>query len=264
MTSLITRGRRRLEALPVFGPLLASVSHMERMTLATLGFAACALYAFVKVADEVMEGDAGNLDRSILLALRDPNNLSDPLGPPWLEEMMRDFTALGSTGVLTLLTLVVLAFLMMTGKRHAAALVAVSVAGGTALSQVMKWGFDRPRPDLVPHGVAVYTQSFPSGHAMLSAVVYLTLGALLARTQARTRVKVFLLAMAATVTVVVGISRIYLGVHWPTDVLGGWMLGAGWASACWLVMLWLQHRGEVETPLPEEAGPSRDDGARSL
>lgn len=252
MTSLITRGRRRLESIPVLGPLLASVSHMERMTLATLGFAACALYAFVKVADEVLEGDAGSLDRSILLALRDPNNLSDPLGPPWFEEMMRDFTALGSTGVLTLLTLVVLAFLMMTGKRHAALLVAVSVAGGTALSQVMKWGFDRPRPDLVPHGVAVYTQSFPSGHAMLSAVVYLTLGALLARTQARIRVKVFLLAVAATLTVIVGVSRIYLGVHWPTDVLGGWMLGAAWACLCWLVMLWLQHTGEVETPRGEE------------
>ncbi|MFG1480293.1 phosphatase PAP2 family protein [Xanthobacter sp. V4C-4] len=259
MTSLITRGRRRLEALPVIGRLLASVSHMERMTLATLGFAACALYIFARIADEVLEGPAGSLDRGILLALRDPNNLSDPLGPVWLEEMMRDFTALGSTGVLTLLTLVVLVFLLMTQKRHAALLVAVSVAGGTALSQVMKWGFDRPRPDLVPHGAAVYTQSFPSGHAMLSAIVYLTLGALLARTQARTRVKVFLVGTAAVVTVCVGVSRIYLGVHWPTDVLGGWMLGAGWAALCWLVMLWLQRKGDVEPepglPTPDTAKP---------
>ncbi len=257
MISLLSRGRRRLEAFPVIGRLLASVSHMERVTLATLAFAACALYAFVKIADEVMDHETGSLDRGILLALRNPENLSDPLGPPWVEEMMRDFTALGSTGVLTLLTLVVLAFLMMTQKRHAALLVAVSVAGGTALSQVMKWGFDRPRPDLVPHGMAVYTQSFPSGHAMLSAVVYLTLGALLARTQARTRVKVFLLMVAAALTVVVGISRIYLGVHWPTDVLGGWMLGAGWAALCWLVMLWLQRKGEVESDTalpPGEAG----------
>ncbi len=257
MTSLITRGRRRIESLPVIGRLLASVSRMERMTLATVAFAACALYAFVKVADEVMDHETGGLDRGILLALRDPANLSDPLGPPWFEEMMRDFTALGSTGVLTLLTIVVLLFLLMTHRRHSALLVALSVAGGTALSQVMKWGFDRPRPDLVPHGTAVYTQSFPSGHAMLSAIVYLTLGALLARTQARTRVKVFMLAVAAAVTVLVGISRIYLGVHWPTDVLGGWMLGAAWAAMCWLVMLWLQRKGDVE---PEPKLPAEGEG----
>lgn len=226
--------------------MLATASGMERATLAVLGFSAAAFYLFIAVADEVMEGEAGSLDREILLALRTPGDRSDPLGPPWLEETMRDFTALGGTGVLTLLTLLVLAFLMMTRKRHAALLVAFSVAGGTALSQVLKWGFDRPRPDLVPHGMAVYSQSFPSGHAMLSAVVYLTLGALLARTQARTRVKVFLLASAAVLTVIVGISRIYLGVHWPTDVLGGWALGAAWASACWLLMLWLQRKGEVE------------------
>lgn len=259
MTSLLTRGRHRLESLPVLGRLLASVSQMERMTLATVAFAAFALYAFVKIADEVMERATGGLDRAILLALRDPNNLSDPLGPPWFEEMMRDFTALGGTAVLTLLTVVVLLFLLMTGKRHSAMLVAASVAGGTLLSQIMKWGFDRPRPDLVPHGMAVYSQSFPSGHAMLSAIVYLTLGALLARTQARTRVKVFLLSVATGLTVIVGVSRIYLGVHWPTDVLGGWMMGAAWAAMCWLVMLWLQRKGEVEpetnTLAPGETTP---------
>ncbi|MFG1345729.1 phosphatase PAP2 family protein [Xanthobacter autotrophicus DSM 431] len=246
MRSLIRRGRSRLEALPVLGPLLASVSAMERVTLAVLGFTALGFYVFVKVADEVMEGDAGALDRSILLALRNPADPSDPLGPPWLEETMRDLTALGGTAVLTLITLLAMVFLLMIRRQHTAWLVGFSVAGGTLLSQALKWGFDRPRPDLVPHGMSVYSQSFPSGHAMLSAVVYLTLGALLARTQPRTRVKVFLLGAAAALTVIVGISRIYLGVHWPTDVLGGWALGAAWAAGCWLVMLWLQRRGGVE------------------
>ncbi|MDI4665738.1 phosphatase PAP2 family protein [Xanthobacter autotrophicus] len=244
--SLFDTGLRRLEALPVIGPLLASVSRMERATLAVLGFIAVAFYVFVKVADEVVEGDTGRLDRDLILALRNPADPSDPLGPPWLEEMMRDFTAMGGTGVLTLLTILVVLFLLMTRKRHSALLVAFSVAGGTALSQLLKWGFDRPRPDFVPHGMSVYSQSFPSGHAMLSAVVYLTLGALLARTQARTRVKVYLLGAAAALTVIVGVSRIYLGVHWPTDVLGGWALGAAWAFSCWLLMVWLQRRGEVE------------------
>ncbi|QRG08578.1 phosphatase PAP2 family protein [Xanthobacter dioxanivorans] len=247
MRSLIRRGWRHLEALPVVGPLLASVGGMERATLAVVAFSALGFYTFIKVADEVMEGAPGALDRGILVALRNPADPSDPLGPPWLEESMRDFTALGGTAVLTLLTVLVLIFLMMTAKRHAAIVVAVSVAGGTLLSQVLKWGFDRPRPDLVPHGMSVYSQSFPSGHAMLSAVVYLTLGALLARTQARTRVKVFLLGSATALTVIVGVSRIYLGVHWPTDVLGGWALGAAWAAASWLLMLWLQRRGEVES-----------------
>lgn len=246
MRPLISRGWRRLEALPVIGPLLASVSAMERATLAVVAFTAFGFYVFVKVAGEVMEGDAGALDRGILLALRNPADPSDPLGPPWLEESMRDLTALGGTAVLTLITVLAMIFLLMIRRRHTAWLVAFSVAGGTLLSQALKWGFDRPRPDLVPHGMSVYSQSFPSGHAMLSAVVYLTLGALLARTQPRIRMKVFLLGSAIALTVIVGISRIYLGVHWPTDVLGGWALGAAWAAFCWLVMLWLQRRGEVE------------------
>ncbi len=255
MSSLIVRGWRRLEALPYLGPLLASASRMERTTLAVLAFSAFALYAFIAIADAVTGNSPGAVDRGILLALRNPANLADPLGPPWFEEMMRDFTALGGTGALTLLTLMVLAFLMLIRKRHAAVLVAVSVAGGTVLSQIMKWGFDRPRPDIVPHGSIVYTQSFPSGHTMLAAVVYLTLGALLARTQSQVRVKVFLLTMAALLTVLIGISRIYLGVHWPTDVLGGWMLGAAWAALCWLVMVWLQRKGEVETDAPMALDP---------
>lgn len=244
--SFFHRSRQRLESLPVLGPLLASVSEMERATLAVIGAGTIALYFFAKVADAVVEGEYGRFDRGLLLALRNPLDPSDPLGPPWLEESMRDMTALGGTAVLTLITLLAVVFLLLTRKRHAALLVAVSVAGGTLLSQGLKFGFDRPRPDLVPHGMAVYSQSFPSGHAMLSAVVYLTLGALLVRTQARKRVKAFLLGTAVLITAIVGVSRIYLGVHWPTDVLGGWALGAAWAALSWLLMLWLQRTGEVE------------------
>jgi undecaprenyl-diphosphatase len=114
------------------------------------------------------------------------------------------------------------------------------------LSTALKLGFARPRPDLVPHGVRVYTASFPSGHAMLSAVTYLTLGALLARVQPQRRVKAFLLGLAIALTVLIGMSRVYLGVHWPSDVLAGWCGGAAWASLCWFVALQLQRRGEVE------------------
>ncbi len=255
MTSLLGRARRLLSGIPGFSAVLDRVSRMERDTLVVLAITAGAFYVFAKVADEVMEGETHALDERILLALRVPGDLSQPIGPPWMAEAMRDLTALGGTTVLSLMTLAVVVFLLMVRKRHTAFMVLASIAGGALLSTALKWGFSRPRPELVPHGMAVYSESFPSGHSMMSAVVYLTLGALLARTQARRRVKAYLFGLAIALTVVVGISRLFLGVHWPTDVLGGWTLGAGWAALCWLVMLYLQSRGEVE---PEE--PSVDPG----
>lgn len=226
--------------------LLQRVGFAEKSALLGIGFSALFLYAFGQIADEVLEGETSEFDRIVLLAFRNVADVSDPVGPRWFEEMMRDFTALGGVGVLTLITLAITGFLFMTQKRHSAWMVLASVVGGVMLSNLLKWGFARPRPDLVPHGAIVYTQSFPSGHAMLSAVVYLTLGALLARTQARVRVKIYLLAIAALLTAIVGISRLYLGVHWPTDVLAGWTIGAAWALICWLAMLWLQREKKVE------------------
>ena len=160
--------------------------------------------------------------------------------------MMRDFTALGGTGVLVFVTLGVTGFLFIAKKRHMALTMAVAVITGMLLSQTLKWGFAWPRPELVPALTHVYTNSFPSGHAMVSAVVYLTLGVLIARTPIRTAIKAYLLFIASLLTLIVGISRVYLGLHWPTDVLAGWAGGAAWALLCWLVMLWLQSRGTVE------------------
>ncbi|TCT08233.1 phosphatase PAP2 family protein [Aquabacter spiritensis] len=235
-----------LSRIPVLGPVFSRVGEMERVTLAIIASAALAFYAFLAIADEVTENETRQIDERILLALRAPGDASDPIGPRWMEEAVRDITALGGTTILTLVTLAVLIYLLLIHKRLTALMVFVSVAGGTVLSSALKWGFARPRPDLVPHGMEVYTSSFPSGHSTMSAVVYLTLGALLARSQPRQRVKVFLLVLAACVTVIVGVSRVYLGVHWPTDVLGGWALGAGWACLCWLILLWLQMHGDVE------------------
>ena len=226
--------------------LVAHVSRIERVTLVTIIAAAAALFAFAKLANEVGEGGTRAFDERILLALRTPGNLADPIGPRWVEEMMRDFTALGSTGVLILVVLAVGGFLAMTRKSHAALTVLVAVSSGVLLSQTMKWAYARPRPELVSHGAEVYTASFPSGHSMMSAIVYLTLGALLARTQSGQGVKAYILSVAVILTVLVGTSRVYLGVHWPTDVLAGWALGGVWALICWLAMLWLQSRGQVE------------------
>lgn len=215
--------------------------------LSVLGVAG-ALWAFMELADEVREGETHVFDRAILLALRNPENPADPIGPPWFADVARDITALGGHAILTLVTLAVVGFLVMGRKRSAALLVVASIGGGMLLSTLLKLGFERARPDVVPHAVKVYTASFPSGHAMLSAITYLTLGALLARVQQRRRVKAFLLGLAVVLTLAVGTSRVYLGVHWPSDVLAGWCVGAAWAALCWFVALQLQRRGQVERP----------------
>ena len=225
--------------------LITQLSRVERWTLLSIVLTAGAIWGFVSIAEEMIEGDTRAFDEWVLLALRSPLDLSDPIGPPWFEEMMRDFTALGSTAVITLIAISAVSFLAITRRMRAAITVGVAVGVGALLSQMLKWGFDRPRPDLVPHGTVVYTQSFPSGHAMLSAVVYLTLGALLARMHPQRRAKVSIYAIAVVVTVLVGASRVYLGVHWPTDVLAGWSLGAAWALAWQMAMLWLQRRSAI-------------------
>jgi undecaprenyl-diphosphatase len=235
--------------------LAAVARRREIATLLAVLVVSGIVWGFAELADEVTEGETHAADESILLALRNPDDRSDPLGPEWVEELGRDFTALGGVGILTTMSLFVVGYLLIDGKRRAALLVVVAVAGGLLLSTLLKEGFDRPRPDLVPHGAIVYTASFPSGHSMLSAVVYLTLGALLARVHAGLAVKAYFLLVAALLTCAVGVSRVYLGVHWPTDVLAGWAGGAAWAILCWTVALQLQRRGQVE----EEAEPDASD-----
>ncbi|MGO4525694.1 phosphatase PAP2 family protein [Microvirga sp. 2MCAF35] len=222
------------------------------LSLSACGFFA---WAFIALADEVREGETHALDSYLLLALRDPQNPANPLGPSWVEEAARDITGLGGYAILTMITLAAWVYLLMTRKRGAALLVIFAIVGGMLISTGLKMGFERPRPDLVPHATRVYTASFPSGHAMLSAITYLTLGALLARVEKSRRVSAFLMGLAIIVTLLVGISRVYLGVHWPSDVLAGWAVGAAWASLCWFVALQLQRQGQVEKP-GETAPPS--------
>ncbi len=204
------------------------------------------IWFFAELSESVSGGETHQIDEAILLAMRNPDDLSDPVGPLWLEEVGRDVTALGGVAVLVLLTLAATAYLLLRKRRRAAAFVFGAVLGGIVLSTALKAGFDRPRPDLVPHESHVYSASFPSGHSLMAAVVYLTLGALLARIHSRRAVKLYFLSLAILLTVAIGISRVYMGVHWPTDVLAGWSVGAVWAVLCWTAALWFQHRGMVE------------------
>lgn len=206
--------------------------------------AGTSLWLFGAIADEVLEGEARAFDRAVLLALRAPGDRADPLGPAWFEAAARDVTALGSFTVLAIVTLAALGYLSMIRRRGAALLLAVAVGGGAVLSTLLKELFGRPRPDLVAHGAEVFTASFPSGHAMMSTVTYLTLAAVLARLQPRRRVKLYLLAVGIVVALLVGASRVYLGVHWPTDVVAGWSLGAAWATGAWGLALALQSMNE--------------------
>lgn len=219
---------------------------IEWLPLAMLLLAAVAIWGFVELADEVVDGELEAFDRTILLSMRTADDVTDPVGPRWFEEFVRDVTALGSTGILTALTIFSCGYLWLLRKRLAVLYVLVAILGAQGLSSSLKWAFDRPRPDLVPHGMHVYTASFPSGHSVMSAATFLTLGALLARYQKTRRLRVYLVVVSVVLALAVGVSRVYLSVHWPTDVLAGWAIGAAWALICWSVAAYLQRRGTIE------------------
>ena len=200
------------------------------------------IWGFLKLGSEVRENETRHFDEAILLAMREPGNTADPIGPQRVEEMARDLTALGGFTILTAVTLVAFGVAVFAGRRRLAVVGLVSVLVGMGMMNLLKQGYDRPRPELVEHGVRTYQASFPSGHSMMAATVYLTLGILLARTQTRKRVRAFIVTISVIITILVGISRVYLGVHWPTDVLAGWTIGGAWAVLFWLVAMKVDPR----------------------
>jgi undecaprenyl-diphosphatase len=193
------------------------------------------LFLFLSLTGEVLEGETHAFDDDILIGLRVPGDLSTPIGPYWLTHAVGDITALGGTTVLSLMTILATIYLLLARQRAIGAFMFLSIVGGWIVSSLLKWTVARARPDIVPHLVEVHDLSFPSGHAMLSAVTYLTLGALLSRAEQYRSTRIFLLGTAILLTLMIGMSRVYLGVHYPTDVLGGWCAGATWAAACWMV-----------------------------
>lgn len=207
-------------------------------------------WVFTFLADKVFEGETIKFDEWAVRALRQPDDPAIPLGPSWLVEVGRDITALGGIAFLSLLTITIAGFLWLKKMYGAMAIVVLSTLGGLIVSLGLKGLFHRPRPELVPHLSQVYTSSFPSGHAMLSATVFLTLGALLGSFTQDRVLRAYFLIVAGTLTLMVGLSRVYMGVHYPTDVLGGWTAGTAWALGCWLIARRLQERGVVENPQP--------------
>lgn len=214
------------------------LTRLERREIAWLlvGLAGCILLlVFLKLASEVMEGETLAFDKRIVLAFRKADDLSRPIGPAWIESSLLDLTALGGPTVITLVVLAVVGFLVLQARYHSAVAIVLTAASGEVLNAALKSLFMRPRPEVVPHLRAAFETSFPSGHAMQSAIIYLTLGAMLMRLSERRLTKIYCCTVAMLATFLVGVSRVYLGVHYPTDVLAGWTVGLLWASVCWLV-----------------------------
>lgn len=227
-----------VEGVAPSAPLLQRIGRFalgQGAALAALAVVAAGLLGFAAVM-QMVEGGTHRFDEAVLLALRRPGAPDQPIGPAWLTLSAREVTALGSIPVLGLLGLLALGYLVLDGRWRAVLLLLVSLPGGLLLNSLLKQGFDRPRPALVARLMDVQTASFPSGHAMLSAIGFLTLGALLASGARGRRHRAYILGMAVALTLLVGGSRVWLGVHWPTDVLAGWCLGAAWAMGCWLTL----------------------------
>jgi undecaprenyl-diphosphatase len=222
----------------------------HEITWLLVGVGVCLLlWGFLALASEVMEGDTTSIDTTILRGLRKADDPSRPIGPAWLQGVVLDLTAIGGPTVLWLVVLSVVGFLLLQERYHTAVVVMATAASGDVLNVVLKNVFLRPRPEIVPHLRDVSgTTSFPSGHAMESAIIYLTLGAILMQLAERRLTKIYCIGMAVFLTLLVGISRVYLGVHYPTDVVAGWMFGFFWASLCWIIA----KRFERETGVAEE------------
>ena len=235
----------RARAIGLWEWLLGTVRRRERSELAVMLAALLVLglaQTFLLLAGEVLEGDTQSFDERMLAALRKPEDPSMPIGPWWLRATALDITALGSPTVLGLTVVAVCGYLVLQQLYRVAGFVVIASAGGWLLNDVLKAVFSRTRPSIVPHLREVASESFPSGHALTSAAVFLTLGVLLMRVSERRLTKFYCLAVAMAATFLVGVSRVFLGVHYPTDVLAGWLIGLSWALLCWVVERVLERR----------------------
>lgn len=237
---------------------LAALARGEIAPLTALFVAAAGVLTFIEVADDMTEADGRAFDSMVLRALRPHADPAEPWGPWWLREALADITSLGGISVLGLFAVAVIGFLLIQRKRLSAVMLAAGLAGGVALSEGLKGLFERERPPAEFQVVETLNASFPSGHALLSTVFYLSVGVMLARVLPSKRLKAWVMGVAITVALLVGLSRIYLGAHWAGDVFAGWSLGAAWAMALWLAAHLVERvqsrrsAGLHDEPAPED------------
>jgi undecaprenyl-diphosphatase len=238
----------------------ARFARAEAVLIAALSLVAILIGIFAEIASDLAEHPDHAWDLSVLNALRESGQPDNPIGPRWLEIAMTDLTALGGVAVLVAVGLIVVGFLLVQRRPLGVMTLVTALGGGLALSQAMKLLFGRERPPLIYRAAEAVNASFPSGHAMLSAVAYLTIGAILARSMQRTREKLYVMGVALILTFVVGVSRIYLGVHWATDVLGGWSIGVAWATTCWAAA-WAAERWHGREGMSRPQGLQTEDAS---
>jgi|ERR1035438_65863 undecaprenyl-diphosphatase len=196
---------------------------------------------FILVAGFVSRGSTDHFDMQILKSFRYSDNLARPIGPEWLFEVMRDITSLGGSTIVSLITFFVIGYFILQKKYSMLFLVLAAVIGGAVIDLELKELFSRVRPQIIPNLIPEKSFGFPSGHSMMSTIIYLSLASLIARLQVRWRDKIYIISVAIFLSFMIGISRIYLGVHYPTDVLGGWSLGLVWAALCWFVAWYISE-----------------------
>jgi undecaprenyl-diphosphatase len=229
------------DPMPMHAPAPEAPPASRRLPWPILIGAGLALFllGLIWFGHELVEGDGASIDRAIMLAMRHDGQ---PIGPAWLPSAVRDITALGSSTVLAFLVLVSAIFLWLAGRARTALLVVAATALGSLTVETIKALVSRSRPDLIGRLMEESSRSFPSGHAALSAIVYLTLATLLFPVLPDRRVRAFAVIVALILTVSVGVSRVYLGVHWPSDVVAGWAFGGVWATLWWRIELALLGR----------------------
>lgn len=200
------------------------------------------IWIFFEVSEAVRAGKTRDLDEWVLLVLRDPINPHLPRGPAWLVSAARDITALGSYSILGLTVLVAAGYFGLHRRLNAMGLILLAGISGAFLNNLLKLLFGRPRPETAEL-LFLQTFSFPSGHAMLTAIVYLSLGALVAGMEPKRKARIYTLSVAMFITFLVGASRVYLGAHYPTDVFAGWTAGLIWALLWWIAARALERHG---------------------
>jgi undecaprenyl-diphosphatase len=203
------------------------------------------LLIFIIIANEVAEGETQHFDNYILKSLREPDNVSRPAFPDWVTVAMKDITSLGSGSIIILFTIIVAGYLILQKKFYWLWLVLIATIGGALLVWGLKEFIGRTRPTVVTHLLEEKSLSFPSGHSMMSAIVYLTQATLLSKIEKNRKAKIYIISIALVLTLLIGISRIYIGVHYPTDVLAGWVAGISWALLCWYVASLLENRRKL-------------------
>ncbi len=220
---------------------IEEIRHPPWLFLAA-GALALAMLIVAILGATIARGHQFAFDRAIMLAMREPENMRVPEGPVWLKQVMIDVTALGGETVLSIVVIVTAGFLALQRHWLTFWLVLGGTISGSWAVALIKNSVARPRPALIDHIVQVWSASFPSGHAANSAIIYLTVALLLMQIVESRSSRWYLITVAVLLVTAIGVSRVYLGVHWPSDVLAGWSFGTLWALGWWSLGGWLRLR----------------------